>query len=1061
MKGQNQKNIFEEVKKTVSKQKRWRVAREMVVGFFSFAKLRLYKDLNDESWPDNRKFSEHQSIQDILLGRDKSENEKVLYSEEYNIDEAISIDGLPLILDADSSQHSAIIDVVKNGKNLVIEGPPGTGKSQTITNIISAALHEGKNILFVAEKKAALEVVRKRLDILGLGDFCLELHSHKAQKGQLHADLSRRLSMKYTDVKVLDHEINDYCKERDKLIEYYNLLHENYSRSHKTIYEIFWATERWKQEIQNNSIDFSIENALNLTRDQINNCANVLNDFLSSYKELPKSVIDVWNGFIPEMLLPGDEDFISNSLLTFQNKNISFQNFLEENISFCGEKILKNNISFLKNISEIVTDYFVEKPNNCDHDLLINFLNKEVICALEDLSEMIDREKVLINQIPKNIHFIFDWNLDDIHSLKEALIKVINCGYLDQSLGDLQALVVLAKSTGTLLEDFIDIPKKINHLLPEPPQKIKDYIRINNIHNLLKDAPQDIQIYCHAENVLEIAESFYERAYEENKTFLKYLEAQSIDFNIDQIPSHILINKYIINLKDNNTFIKRMFNKEYKKVKKEIYQFLNDKKIFRSSDFFERLIELKNILHQIDEYNANEEYIRILGPLYKGIKTDWDRLKNLITWSRKLSNVLESENKAKLFLTNFIENRESLILIDKKIRELWNPIKSNLYKLKIEIKGNQNIIELNHQVKTRLDYINNLLQSFPVSEEINKYSLKELISAIEDRIKLAGLYRAIKKDENRYKKYFSDWYQKFDTEIQSLNSMASWVLCLKNECGMEINITQWILTEDVDKRLSFVNELVRKCKNYIQNLNIFSENMRQHDGSFNIENWIGNTLNKTSPQDLNQKVINAIDHCNYLIAWSDYCNLKKKADTLGLSPILDVIEDGTFDTGDAIAQFYYTLYQSMSKNIVRENPILGKFKRVTYDNIRSRLNKLDQSIKNRSRQRIAFRIAQRPIPYGVSSGYVRDYTERSLIMHEISKKKRHIPIRQLIARSSNALLAMKPCFMMSPQSVAQYLRPDQTVFDLIVMDEASQLRLEDALGAIARGNQLVVVGDPK
>ena len=77
------------------------------------------------------------------------------------------------------------------------------------------------------------------------------------------------------------------------------------------------------------------------------------------------------------------------------------------------------------------------------------------------------------------------------------------------------------------------------------------------------------------------------------------------------------------------------------------------------------------------------------------------------------------------------------------------------------------------------------------------------------------------------------------------------------------------------------------------------------------------------------------------------------------------------------------------------------------------IQELDQSIKRRATQRIAYRISKRSVPSGVSSGYIRDYTELSLIKHELSKKKRHIPIRQLVRRSGNALLAIKPCFMMS------------------------------------------------
>ena len=96
-----------------------------------------------------------------------------MFAEEYDIDTHKIANEIPLVMNADSSQHSAIVDVL-NGKNVVIEGPPGTGKSQTISNLIAVLLAEGKSVLFVSEKLAALEVVHKRLDAIGLSDFCLD-----------------------------------------------------------------------------------------------------------------------------------------------------------------------------------------------------------------------------------------------------------------------------------------------------------------------------------------------------------------------------------------------------------------------------------------------------------------------------------------------------------------------------------------------------------------------------------------------------------------------------------------------------------------------------------------------------------------------------------------------------------------------------------------------------------------------------------------------------------------------------------------------------------------------
>ncbi len=90
------------------------------------------------------------------------------------------------------SRVKALFAALK-GQNLVIQGPPGTGKSQTITNLIATMLAKGKSVLFVSEKLAALEVVRRRMSAAGLGDFCLELHSHKTRKLALLSDIETRL----------------------------------------------------------------------------------------------------------------------------------------------------------------------------------------------------------------------------------------------------------------------------------------------------------------------------------------------------------------------------------------------------------------------------------------------------------------------------------------------------------------------------------------------------------------------------------------------------------------------------------------------------------------------------------------------------------------------------------------------------------------------------------------------------------------------------------------------------------------------------------------------------
>lgn len=153
-------------------------------------------------------------------------------------------------MDADSSQHSALIDAMR-GQNLVIEGPPGTGKSQTITNLIAAALINGKTVLFVSEKLAALEVVRRRLDEAGLGLFCLELHSHKTRKDALLNDLATRIKAhgSFRDPKELDQQLSIAEEKKRLLTRYVALINHELQPFGATVFEVLWARDLAYQQL--------------------------------------------------------------------------------------------------------------------------------------------------------------------------------------------------------------------------------------------------------------------------------------------------------------------------------------------------------------------------------------------------------------------------------------------------------------------------------------------------------------------------------------------------------------------------------------------------------------------------------------------------------------------------------------------------------------------------------------------------------------------------------------------------------------------------------------------
>jgi len=229
---------FDRVADTVEQFPRWNVNRSSIVlGFFSFSKLRMFEDLDPESWAADQKPSKHPIIR-ALLHEGFTDTKPFTETYEENLDDFVDIASLNQICDADSSQTIALIEVQK-GKSLVIQGPPGTGKSQTITNLVAAAIGTDKTILFVSEKMAALQVVKRRIDQLGLGDTCLELHSHKTNKKAVLKELQRTLELGRPRSNQRKQSAEELRQARDQLNRYVKALHTPIANSSISPYIAF------------------------------------------------------------------------------------------------------------------------------------------------------------------------------------------------------------------------------------------------------------------------------------------------------------------------------------------------------------------------------------------------------------------------------------------------------------------------------------------------------------------------------------------------------------------------------------------------------------------------------------------------------------------------------------------------------------------------------------------------------------------------------------------------------------------------------------------------------
>lgn len=183
--------VFRRIEKAIRGLPRWELTADVALGLFSFQKFIMYRDLEGHEV----RLRRHPVIASICREDDAQPGLTYLPAEvtEALLDEEMSPWAAVQVLEADSSQLQAML-AVRKGCHLVIEGPPGTGKSQTITNLIADALHDGKTVLFVSEKMAALDVVKTRLEAgADLGDYVLELHGNRTPKTAFVREIARAL----------------------------------------------------------------------------------------------------------------------------------------------------------------------------------------------------------------------------------------------------------------------------------------------------------------------------------------------------------------------------------------------------------------------------------------------------------------------------------------------------------------------------------------------------------------------------------------------------------------------------------------------------------------------------------------------------------------------------------------------------------------------------------------------------------------------------------------------------------------------------------------------------
>ncbi|MFG0275299.1 MAG: DUF3320 domain-containing protein [Phycisphaerales bacterium] len=258
------------------------------------------------------------------------------------------------------------------------------------------------------------------------------------------------------------------------------------------------------------------------------------------------------------------------------------------------------------------------------------------------------------------------------------------------------------------------------------------------------------------------------------------------------------------------------------------------------------------------------------------------------------------------------------------------------------------------------------------------------------------------------------------------------------------------------------------CERAAESIDLSRSLLEKADALAGAERALADTLALTldawgesdAPESIAQMRRRAAAWRDHLDRLPDWCHWRAACDEApaALQPLVRALETGEVDPAEAPGAFERAFGERWLRATADTVESIRTFTATSHERALERFRELDERVTELTKGVIRARLAAR-VPH--QGAEVSAASEMGLLRREMEKKRRHLPVRQLVQRLPNLLPRIKPCFLMSPLSVAQYLDPSVAPFDLVVFDEASQIPVWDAVGAIARGADVVVVGDSK
>lgn len=1021
----------------------WVVNDFAALAVFAFQKEAMYRDLldNEELVLDN-------TVIQALGGGTTPEDSNFYFDpiEQDEIDEIAPPESTSLVLDADSSQRAAVAAAAA-GHSFVLDGPPGTGKSQTISNIIGALIDQGKSVLFVSEKIVALEVVKDRLDQRGLGAFLFELHSHKATRKEVAKQLGKALKQKPVPPSGMSSlELSKAVELRTQLNGYADAMNEVREPLGVSVHEVLGLLEQLDVHLASPTPEIDVSELAPYELERIRDAAERVGKHWDLH--LAGDGAD-WFG------LEDQEE------LAFRIESaISALFNLEKNyapIHAAAVELRMDGTMYGDNLHEIL-EYWASGSEFQDEKWLTSKnlgLQQEATRILADLdSELSEFESKCSACLgPK-------WQSFSVKNEPKPETGFTSLNALVKGWGRIpaQSLEGYSRELADLITIFSNELTELDVLVNQwgisLAEKVGDLEVFRSALMILdsKDAPP-IEWIKRPKNRKKAKEAF-----EILKPLVRNLQdvqAQADVFTrgVVELDLEVMSDFFEVN----KGFFKSL-SKQYRDQKQTLRTFSKAKNWKITLAALPSALLWKTAFSSLAA--AEALHSKALAPLYSASETDWESVSEALKVSKQLltafevvdeesfEDALESKS-AKQALKTRISSLEELhnswtSWMESEGTQLRSDINSTLLK---EILSKLYAVQAElYEISTAIvPYSKSLPEGIILSSTLQgiveawKYS--RLVEALAPTLKTQSKTLNINLTQESFRG--SDFFE-------TLEQKMSWT----EELRKLINQGQG--SEDLELPLSPAEFTALLAAKLPKSLKESSESWQKKwatlKSSFSpeVEGMLDEKVFEFKAADTFlralQKSLPSVD------AWFDLTKSVGTLEEFGLARALETATEQELGLEIAPKFILKSLLGHWVSYFLENDDRLGDDPTFDRSHFVETYRALDIKLKeNAISEIIRNGAARRPRSAQGQAG---------VIERESEKKTRHIPVRDLIDRSRDVIKGLHPCFMMSPLAVSQYL-PADIQFDVVIFDEASQVTPADSINCAYRGKALITAGDQK